>query len=148
MMKNKTIGITAGVTLAILLGGWHVGSRLYILSKVYRDPQAKHRMAVVPTPLDMVGLLSAGGVTCNVGYAEFVIPSDQSVSIKSSKGIAILGESASLSFAFLSPHDPSANDEMSSFRLSLAKLPAGHPLRKQLASAGSTALDMIAIPMS
>ena len=100
-------------------------------------------MAITPTQLDMAGVVCASGVTCDVGYAEFVIPSDQSVSIKSSKGIVILGESASLSFAFLPPHDPSANDEMSSFRLSLAKLPAGHPLRKQLASPGTTTLDMI-----
>lgn len=74
------------------------------------------------------------GVTCNVGYAEFVVPSVTSVYLKSSSGIVVLGESDVLTFAFLSPWDPSTpNSTAESFKSEFSKLPEGHPLRDELA---------------
>ena len=141
---KKSISILIIAILGVVIVGWQVGARCYMLRKVYRHPQARHRVAIVPTQLDLATLQVPQGVTCNVGYAEFVIPSAPSVDLKSSGGIAVIGESDTLTFAFLPPWDPSAPDSTAeSFKSELSKLPESNPLRAELADPDATHLDLL-----
>lgn len=140
-MKKWIIGIAV---LAMLLGGWRIGARWWVLRKLYRHPEAKHRVAVVPTELDLSDVQITQGVTCNVGYAEFVIPSTYSVDLKSTdSGCAVLGETDGLWFALLAPFDPSAPDHPANgIKAELSKLPRNHPLRRRFADPDATGLDL------
>lgn len=141
---KKTISILIIVALGLVVVGWQVGARWYMLRKVYRHPQARHRVAIVPSELDLATLQVPQGVTCNVGYAEFIVPSVSSVELKSSSGIAVLGESELLTFAFLAPWDPSApSSTAESFKSELATLPEGNLLREELADPDATHLDLL-----
>ncbi len=141
---KKTIAILIVAQLGVVIVGWQVGARWYMLHKVYRHPQARHRVAIVPTELDLAAMQVPQGVTCNVGYAEFIVPSVSSVELKSSSGIAVLGESDVLSFAFLAPWDPSApSSTAETFKSELSKLPEGNPLREELAGPDATHLDLL-----
>ena len=140
---KKNIAIVIAAVFGVVLVGWQVGARWLILRKLYRHPQAQHRMAIVPTELDLATLQVPQGVTCNVGYAEFVVPSVSAVGLQSSGGIAVLGESDALTFAFLPPDDPSATDgAVGRFKSELSKLPARHPLRAELTDPDATHLDL------
>ena len=140
IMKKWVIGI---VVVVALLGGCRVGSRWCVLRKMYCHADVKHRMSIVPSELDLSDVQVAGGVTCDVGYAEFIIPSTDSVQLKSSASGAVLGETEAFSFAFLIPFDPSAPDKKrDEVEKELTKLPQGHPLREELAGPGKTFLDL------
>lgn len=140
-MKKWIIGLAV---LAILFGGWRVGARWWVLRKLYLHPDARHRIAVVPTELDLSNVQVTHGVTCDVGYAEFVIPSSTPVDLTSTgSGCAVFGETEGIWFALLAPFDPSAPDHtVDGFKAELSKLPKSHPLRKQFASPGATGLDL------
>lgn len=140
-MKKWIIGVAV---FAILLGGWRIGGRWWVLRKLYRHPDAKHRIAVVPKEIDLSDVQVAHGVICDVGYAEFVIPSSAPVDLRSTgNGCAVLGETEDIWFALLAPFDPSAPDRTADgFKAELSKLPKSHPLRKQFASPGATGLDL------
>ena len=141
---KKSIAILIVAVIGVVIVGWQVGARWYMLRKVYRHPQARHRVAIVPTELDLATSQVPQGVTCNVGYAEFIVPSVSSVKLKSSSGIAVLGESEALTFAFLAPWDPSApNSTAESFKSELSKLPEGNPVREELAGPDATHLDLL-----
>lgn len=142
---KKTIVILIVAVLSVVIIGWQVGARWYMLRKMYRHPQARHRVAIVPSELDLVTLNVQQGFTCNVGYAEFIVPYVSSVQLNSSySGTAILGESDALTFALLAPWDPSAPDNTAeSFKRELLKLPEGNPLRAELADPDATHLDLL-----
>jgi len=130
-MRNKgRIGITIALAVVVLLTGWHVGARWYVLRKVYRNPESTHRVTVVPAELDLADVQVTQGVTCNVGYASFVIPDTSTLDLKSSGGIGILGESDSLSFGLLPPWNPKADEAFAALKSSFDKLPKGHPMRQ------------------
>ena len=143
-MKKWIIGIIVLLTLGISCGGWHVAAQWWMLRKVFQHPEARHRASIIPTEIDLSSVQVAQCVTCSVGYAEFVIPFAGSVTLKSSgSGLVVLGESESLCFALLPPHDPSAlNMTADSFKKEVCKLPPGHSLREQLAKPGATFLDL------
>ncbi|MFH1707139.1 MAG: hypothetical protein ABIF71_04390 [Planctomycetota bacterium] len=139
-MKKSAICITIGVILVVLLAGWRIGERWYLLRKVNCNPQAKYRATVVATELQLVNVQVTPGVTCNVGYAEFIIPNTSSVDMQSD-GSAVVGESDAMTFALLAPWNPSVPNEITArFKDELVKLPEGHPLREELAKPG---LDML-----
>lgn len=138
MIKKSIITIAA---LAILLGGWRVGSRRYVLRKLYRFPETTSRVQVVPTELDLSTVSNTHGATCDVGYAEFVIACAQPIDLTLSRvGAGIRGTSKTLLLGLVPPFDPSSPDA-NSFKQEFRELPLGHPIRQRLASTGSTLLD-------
>ncbi len=140
-MKKWIISI---VVLAIALAGWRVGSRWYVLHKLYHHPEVRYRAGVVATELDLSPIQAKHGVTCDVGYAEFIIPSTNAVQLKSSgEGCVVLGNTDRLSFFFLIPFNPSAPEWTNNIlSQALAKLPASHPYRALAPCPGTTFLDM------
>jgi hypothetical protein len=137
--KRIVIGLILVVILA--LGGWHIGARWYWVNKLYRSPEMKHRVAMVPKELDVTVASATHGVTCNVGYATFVVPVADSIELTSSRASAgVFGMSTSLFFGLVPPFDPSTL-EATAFKKDLNKLPSQHPLRQQLAGPDATFLD-------
>lgn len=144
MFSKRTTGIIIGVVLVILLyAGQHIGMRWYRLRKLYRNLQTQHRAKIVPTELDLTDINATKGVTCNIGYAEFIIPGDSLVDLKSVSGTSVVAKTESLTLAFLSPWNPKASkNNLAMLKQELSKLPKDNSLRKTLAGNGITTLDL------
>lgn len=140
MMKKWIVGI---LVLAVVLAGWRIGARWHVLNKLYSNSKVNHRVAIVPTELDLSKVQVVQGVTCNVGYAEFIIPSTNLVQLNSSgSDCAVVGVTDNLGLIFMVPFDPSSPDKPAAdFKNDLIKIPNDHLLRQKLAKAGSTFLD-------
>ena len=80
------------------------GWRCHQLKKAMPTSVARYRAAMVPVALDLTAVRVAGDQTCDIGYAEFVVPENtplQMVSIFAGRGIK--ATAGSVSFAFLLP---------------------------------------------
>ena len=139
MRKKLKTGFIATVLLTVTFGGWHVGTRWQTLRKLHLVPEMTHRLAIVPTQLNLSDANSMPGVTCNIGYAEFFLESSDAIDLYS-ESAGVRGRTSSISFIFVPPFDPStgsANDFKEQFSL----LPQEHPLRHKLSDPSTTFLD-------
>lgn len=126
--------IVVGLILAIgLLGAFHFGGRWHVLRKLERDPRARHRMSIVPTELNLSSVQATNGVVCDLGYAEFIVPSSEEIRLRRcATGLGIQGEVKHLSFFFLPPIYPSKIEPQTRrVAEAYARLPRKTPWRPQ-----------------
>lgn len=139
--KGRLIIIAAGVVLIPL--GWHVGSRAYVLRRLYGNPRMRERMAVVVEELDLSETSVAEKAVCSIGYAEFSLLSADDLCIKSMEESILAGESRWLEFFFLKPfhatlsslHDGELQSEGAASRQS-------DPFAQLICDPDATALDL------
>jgi len=137
--------IVVGLILAIgLLVAFHFGGRWHVLRKLERDPRVRHRMSIVPTELNLSSVQATNGVVCDLGYAEFIVPSSEEIRLRRCATLGIQGEVKHLSFSFLPPYDPSKIESQTRrVAEAYARLPRKTPWRPQGKLEDMTGMDFM-----
>ena len=137
--KWKIAIIVAGAVVVLL--GWagvQIGPRWYMLHRLYSVPEMAERIAVIPTELDLASVPMPQGKTCHVGFAEFMVPNASRVDLEASgSGTAVLGQSDTLNFGIMPPHNPRSTERMAELQSLANELPPGDPMREAMANGAS-----------
>ena len=133
------------LTLLVLATAYvclHCWQRIRIWRFFQRSPDIVARIKIGPSNLDLSTITLTNMITYNIGYAEFALPSSCAVSLCSYDGTCIIGKSEAFEFSFMVPVNILAtNSLIHSLRSSLAKLPANHPLMREMSDSKMTDLD-------
>ncbi len=140
LLLSIMIMIAAGSFVFLLEAGARFGLRWH---QFYRHPRTMERIAVVPEELDLYNIQVSDGIRIDIGYANFVIPSQELVSLNSvGTGHVLRGKTDNLRFFVLNPFNPSDTEGwFEALNKVLSQLPDDHPYLKKLYTPQTTALD-------
>jgi hypothetical protein len=144
MKKRIIVATLVGVTiLGVAYSGWQFSLRWRILRPlIASSSQLQHRMAIVPTELDLAQTQITNGTFCNLGYAGFSVSQTEALSFFSYQDLIIGGTNSFVNLTFLDPWDPSSRgDELRELKKMVSKFPPHNPFRKRLDHPNATELD-------
>jgi len=141
----KRIAHIATLTLIVLLAsviGLYFWQRARTWRMFRRSPDIVNRIKIVPSDLDLSTVELTNTKPCNIGYAEFALPSKYSLALYSYNGTTIIGKSSAFEFIFMPPKNPKGtNTCIHLMKLELSKLPVTHPLVREMSDPQMTDLD-------
>lgn len=133
--------LTVLTTVYVCLHCWQ---RFRFWRFVHKSPDTVARIKLEPSNLDLSAVALTNTTTYNIGYAEFVLPSSFAVSLYSYDGTCIIGKSKAFDFSFMTPVNILATNSLDHrMRSTLAKLPAKHPLVREMSDSKLTDLDFM-----
>ena len=119
-MKQQWLIAAAGVVFLLIVSvGGRAAGRWFLVKKTVARADSQDRIARVPQELDLSLVPVPDDRTCRVGYAEFVLPSTSAIHLESTSDI-IVGQSESMNFWLMTPHDPATGDSMMQWSQTLA----------------------------
>ena len=137
----RIITLTFIVLLASVIG-LYFWQRARTWRMFHRSPDIVNRIKIVPSDLDLSTVELTNTKPCNIGYAEFALPSKYSLALHSYNGTFIIGKSSAFDFILMPPVNPKGtNTCLQLMRLKLSKLPATHPLVREMSDPQMTDLD-------